>query len=194
MQTPAASRLPSSRSLALAIAVALIAGLVGLAIVLFIANIRSIRPSASAGLPDAAALQLVPTPIPTPMPLPPPTDTPPPPPPPPADTPPLPPPPPTDTPPPPPPPTQIPLEPRIEPTPEPIPTPQADLPPRSPERVPRSSVRCGVRVVHVVKPGENLFRIALRYNTTILSVARRNNIADPRLIRTGQRLHIVTCR
>jgi len=172
MQTPAASRLPSSRSLALAIAVALIAGLVGLAIVLFIANIRSIRPSASAGLPDAAALQLVPTPIPTPMPLPPPTDTPPPPPP----------------------PTQIPLEPRIEPTPEPIPTPQADLPPRSPERVPRSSVRCGVRVVHVVKPGENLFRIALRYNTTILSIARRNNISDPRVIRTGQRLHIVTCR
>ena len=183
MQTPAASRLPSSRSLALAIAVALIAGLVGLAIVLFIANIRSIRPSASAGLPDAAALQLVPTPIPTPMPLPPPTNTPPPPPP-----------PPTDTPPPPPPPTQIPLEPRIEPTPEPIPTPQADLPPRSPERVPRSSVRCGVRVVHVVKPGENLFRIALRYNTTILSIARRNNISDPRVIRTGQRLHIVTCR
>ncbi len=172
MQTPAASRLPSSRSLALAIAVALIAGLVGLAIVLFIANIRSIRPPASAGLPDAAALQLVPTPIPTPTPLPPPTDTP------------LPPPP----------PTQIPLEPRIEPTPEPIPTPQADLPPRSPERVPRSSVRCGVRVVHVVKPGENLFRIALRYNTTILSIARRNNISDPRLIRTGQRLHIVTCR
>ncbi|MBO9345583.1 MAG: LysM peptidoglycan-binding domain-containing protein, partial [Chloroflexi bacterium] len=105
-----------------------------------------------------------------------------------------PPPPPTDTPPPPPPPTQIPLEPRIEPTPEPIPTPQADLPPRSPERVPRSSVRCGVRVVHVVKPGENLFRIALRYNTTILSIARRNNISDPRVIRTGQRLHIVTCR
>jgi len=46
----------------------------------------------------------------------------------------------------------------------------------------------------VVKPGENLFRIALRYNTTILSIARRNNISDPRVIRTGQRLHIVTCR
>ena len=182
MRASIASRSLSSRNLALAAVVALIAGLIGLAVVLFVANIREIRPPASAGLPDAAALQLLPTPTATPTPLPPPTDTP------------VPPPPPTDTPLPPPPPTEVPLEPRIDPTPEPIPTPQADLPPSSPGRIPRSSVRCGVRVVHVVKPGENLFRIALRYNTTILSVARRNNIADPRLIRTGQRLHIVTCR
>ncbi len=182
MRASTASRSLSSRSLALAAVVVLIAGLIVLAVALFVANIREIRPPASAGLPDAAALQLLPTPTATPTPLPPPTDTP------------VPPPPPTDTPLPPPPPTEIPIEPRIDPTPEPIPTPQADLPPRSPGRIPRSSVRCGVRVVHVVKPGENLFRIALRYNTTILSVARRNNIADPRLIRAGQRLHIVTCR
>ena len=173
MRASIASRSLSSRNLALAAVVALIAGLIGLAVVLFVANIREIRPPASAGLPDAAALQLLPTPTATPTPLPPPTDTP------------------VS---PPPPPTEMPLEPRIDPTPEPIPTPQADLPSRSPGRIPSSSVRCGVRVVHVVKPGENLFRIALRYNTTILSVARRNNIADPRLIRTGQRLHIVTCR
>jgi LysM repeat protein len=51
-----------------------------------------------------------------------------------------------------------------------------------------------VRVVHVVKPGENLFRIALRYNTTVASISRRNNISDPRLVRVGQRLNIVTCR
>ena len=57
-----------------------------------------------------------------------------------------------------------------------------------------SQVACGRRVVHVVKPGENLFRIALRYNTTIASIARRNGISDPRLVRSGQRLSIVTCR
>lgn len=58
----------------------------------------------------------------------------------------------------------------------------------------RSRVACGVRVVHVVRPGENLFRIALRYNTTIASIARRNGIADMRTIHPGQRLTIVTCR
>lgn len=55
-------------------------------------------------------------------------------------------------------------------------------------------VSCGARVVHVVQPGENLFRIALRYNTTIASIARRNGIADARTIRAGQRLTIITCR
>ncbi len=54
-------------------------------------------------------------------------------------------------------------------------------------------VSCGARVVHVVQPGENLFRIALRYNTTIASIARRNGIADARTIRAGQRLTIITC-
>ncbi|PJF47648.1 MAG: LysM domain-containing protein [Chloroflexi bacterium] len=55
-------------------------------------------------------------------------------------------------------------------------------------------IACGVRVVHVVQPGENLFRIALRYHTTIVSIARRNSIADARTIRAGQRLTIITCR
>jgi len=183
MQNAAASRPFLLRNLALMVAVVLITGLVGLTVVLFITNLQSLRPPASAGLPDAAPLQLLPTETPTP--LPPPTDTP------------LPPPP-TDTPLPP--PTNLPPEPRVEPTvvpAEPLPT----LPPEPPaggsgipSRIPRSSVRCGVRVVHVVRPGENLFRIALRYNTTILSIARRNGIADPRVVRAGQRLHIVTCR
>lgn len=56
------------------------------------------------------------------------------------------------------------------------------------------NVRCGVRVYHTVRPGENLFRIALRYNTTISSIARRNGIHDTRLVRAGQRLTIVTCQ
>jgi LysM repeat protein len=40
----------------------------------------------------------------------------------------------------------------------------------------------------VVKPGENLFRIALRYNTTIEALAQANGITNPSLIYVGQRL------
>jgi murein DD-endopeptidase MepM/ murein hydrolase activator NlpD len=44
--------------------------------------------------------------------------------------------------------------------------------------------------VHVVQRGENLFRIALRYNTTVEAIARANNIVNPRLIYVGQTLLI----
>ena len=85
------------------------------------------------------------------------------------------------------------------PTPEPEPT----TPPRStnntgtPSRQPSQSgssrTGCGQRIIHVVQPGQNLFRIALRYNTTINAIARLNGITNTRLVRAGQRLHVVTC-
>jgi LysM repeat protein len=43
---------------------------------------------------------------------------------------------------------------------------------------------------HVVQPGENLYRIALRYGTTIAALAAANGIADPTQIRVGQTLVI----
>jgi LysM repeat protein len=43
---------------------------------------------------------------------------------------------------------------------------------------------------HVVQPGENLFRIALRYGTTVDTLARANGIASPYLIYVGQTLTI----
>lgn len=43
---------------------------------------------------------------------------------------------------------------------------------------------------HVVQPGENLYRIALRYGTTILALAKANGISDPTQIRVGQTLVI----
>ncbi len=43
---------------------------------------------------------------------------------------------------------------------------------------------------HVVQPGENLFRIALRYGTTTQAVASANGIANPALIYVGQTLII----
>lgn len=57
-----------------------------------------------------------------------------------------------------------------------------------------SGVACNRRIVHVVRAGENLFRIALRYNTTSTAIQRLNGITDVRALRVGQRLTIITCR
>lgn len=46
--------------------------------------------------------------------------------------------------------------------------------------------------VHVVSRGENLFRIALRYNTSVTAIAAANGITDPTLIFVGQRL-VIPC-
>ncbi|MGA9347323.1 MAG: LysM domain-containing protein [Anaerolineae bacterium] len=44
--------------------------------------------------------------------------------------------------------------------------------------------------IHVVQPGENLFRIALRYGTTVEAIAVANGISNVHLIYSGQRLRI----
>jgi LysM repeat protein len=44
--------------------------------------------------------------------------------------------------------------------------------------------------VHVVQRGENLFRIALRYGTTVQALASANNLSSTSLIRVGQTLVI----
>ncbi len=43
---------------------------------------------------------------------------------------------------------------------------------------------------HIVQPGENLFRIALRYNTTVECLAEANHIINPWFIYVGQELII----
>lgn len=84
-------------------------------------------------------------------------------------------------------PTETPTEPpsteTAEPTTEtPVPaTPEPEATPTTPPSGP---------VTHVVKPGENLFRIALRYGTTVNAIAQSNGIANPRLIYVGQELTI----
>jgi LysM repeat protein len=44
--------------------------------------------------------------------------------------------------------------------------------------------------IHVVQPGENLFRIALKYGTTVEAIALANDIGNVHFIFTGQRLRI----
>ncbi|GAB4543061.1 MAG: hypothetical protein Kow0063_35820 [Anaerolineae bacterium] len=48
----------------------------------------------------------------------------------------------------------------------------------------------GGRTVHIVQPGENLFRISLRYGTTVEAIARANDIMNPWFIYVGQKLII----
>jgi LysM repeat protein len=45
-------------------------------------------------------------------------------------------------------------------------------------------------IIHVVQPGENLFRISLRYGTTVQAIAAANGIVNPSRIYVGQRLVI----
>ena len=45
-------------------------------------------------------------------------------------------------------------------------------------------------VEHVVRAGENLYRIALRYGSTINAIAQENGITNPALIRSGTTLRI----
>ena len=49
----------------------------------------------------------------------------------------------------------------------------------------------GEQVTHVVQPGENLFRIALKYGTTVEAIAAANNIINPSYVYVGQTLIIV---
>ncbi|MGH2398566.1 MAG: NlpC/P60 family protein [bacterium] len=47
-------------------------------------------------------------------------------------------------------------------------------------------------LTHTVRPGENLYRIALRYGVTVEAIARANGLRDPERIRAGQVLTIPT--
>ena len=48
----------------------------------------------------------------------------------------------------------------------------------------------GLTIVHTVQPGENLYRIARRYGTSVQAILQANGLADPALITVGQKLII----
>ena len=76
----------------------------------------------------------------------------------------------------------------IQATPIPLPTPTAI----SPTEIPASNESCGDGVTHVVQSGENLYRIALRYGTSIGTIQKANGIADMNTIVVGQTL-VIPC-
>ncbi len=54
----------------------------------------------------------------------------------------------------------------------------------------KSSTNSYSNVVHVVRSGESLYRIALRYNVTVDAIVKKNNLKNPKSIRPGQKLLI----
>lgn len=48
------------------------------------------------------------------------------------------------------------------------------------------------KIIHIVRRGENLYRISLRYGTTVGAIAAANHIHNPNRIYAGQRLMIPT--
>lgn len=73
--------------------------------------------------------------------------------------------------------------PPLSPLPPPTPVPVAPQPTPAPP---------AKTVTHVVQPGETLFRIAVRYGTTVEAIVRANQLVNPDFIVPGQRLVIPT--
>jgi LysM repeat protein len=76
------------------------------------------------------------------------------------------------------------------PTSSPTATPEAGVPTATAIVSPTATPTAEAQIIHVVQAGENLYRIALRYGTTIAAIAEANGIANPTLISVGQQLII----
>jgi LysM repeat protein len=57
--------------------------------------------------------------------------------------------------------------------------------------IPGAETGEGERITHVVQAGENLFRISLKYGTTVQAIAAANGIINPSYVYVGQELIIV---
>ncbi|MEO6063024.1 MAG: LysM peptidoglycan-binding domain-containing protein [Thermoflexales bacterium] len=96
-------------------------------------------------------------------------------------------------------PTAIPaVAPTPLPTAVPAPVPAVPVPvPAAPPAAPNPGYVYGGggcrNTTYVVQRGDNLFRIALRYGTSVASIARLNGISNSALIYTGRRLSIYAC-
>jgi LysM repeat protein len=64
--------------------------------------------------------------------------------------------------------------------------------PASPAPAPpaKSPAKPGTTKVHTVAPGENLYRIALRYNLSVEELRRLNNMRPDQSLQVGQKLTV----
>jgi anti-anti-sigma factor len=60
----------------------------------------------------------------------------------------------------------------------------------APTPSPKAPAKPGNTKVHTVAPGENLFRIALRYNLTVEELRRLNNMRPEQSLQVGQKLNV----
>lgn len=72
------------------------------------------------------------------------------------------------------------------------PTPSPIAPPESTAVPPTNPGNPSQTFVYVVQPGDTLLRIAVRFSTNVVTLSQLNGIANPNLIRVGQRLLIPT--
>ena len=63
-------------------------------------------------------------------------------------------------------------------------------PTATPAITPTVTPTAQAQIIHIVQAGENLYRIALHYGTTITAIAEANGIANPTQISVGQQLII----
>ena len=77
----------------------------------------------------------------------------------------------------------------VQPTATPVPTTLPGTPTATPAPTAAPPPSVG-ETIHVVQPGENLFRIALKYGMTSATLASYNGIANPNLIYVGQKIRI----
>lgn len=75
------------------------------------------------------------------------------------------------------------------PTPEPSPTP-APAPATPKPTAPAPAPAAGTDTVYIVKKGDTLYDIALKHGTTWQALAKYNKLANPHLIRIGQKILI----
>ena len=68
-------------------------------------------------------------------------------------------------------------------------SPPPSPPPAPPPRLP---VRPGTTRFHTVAPGENLYRIALRYSLSVEELRRLNNLSPDQSLHVGQKLNVGT--
>jgi LysM repeat protein len=57
---------------------------------------------------------------------------------------------------------------------------------------PRSPAKPGTTRFHTVAPGENLYRIALRYSLSVEELRRLNNLRPEQSLQVGQKLNVGT--
>jgi LysM repeat protein len=88
--------------------------------------------------------------------------------------------------------TPTPKPPTLEPSPTPTTAAITAVPTFTPEPVPTTEAPTTAtgETTHVVQAGENMFRIALKYGTTVQEIAAANGIANPAMIYVGQELKV----
>lgn len=72
--------------------------------------------------------------------------------------------------------------------------PEVEAPPETAEPQPSPTAEAAPNetgeIIHVVQPGENLYRIGLQYGVSWVAIAEYNGITDPDAISAGQELRI----